>query len=132
MDIRFGIEPGSAARAAENSPAPASVRIQAGSAAKAAEDRAREIGAPPSPGPVGIRLRAGTGAKFERATPHEDRGEARPTARSASVDPDVKDKDATAHAAPDDRISIAADPGSESAGLTPRGIQRLFRRWFGR
>lgn len=132
MDIRSGVKPGSAARAAESSPAPARVRIQAGSAAKAAEDRAREVGAPPPGRPVGIRLQASTGAKFESAAIREDGGEVRPTAHSASVDPDVKGKAAAAHAEPGDGMSMTADPGPESAGLTPRGVKRLFRRWFGR
>jgi hypothetical protein len=132
VDIRSGVKPGSAARAARNSPAPASIRIQAGSAAKVAEDRAREVGLSPSPGPVGIRLRADTGAKFERAIPHKDGVEARPAARAASMDPDVKDKAAIAQAKLNDRIPITADPGNEPAGLTPGGIKRLFRRWFGR
>ena len=132
MDIRSGIEPGSAARAARNVPAPASIRIPVGSAAKAAEDRAREAGAAPSTGLVGIRLRAGGGAQVERVTPHEDGGEARPTARSASLDTDGKGNVATTHAEPGDPISIAAGPDHESSGVTPRVIKRLFRRWFGR
>lgn len=127
MQRGFRIEPGSAARSAEQEkkaqgPVP-SFRI--GSAAKSAEERAKAVeDAPREPfrPSVGVRMSVGGGQKFELAKPTGP-GEALP-AQPATVAP------AQPTSAPPQPTALPA-----AAAPQPQGLSRLlgkFRGLFGR
>ena len=122
MQRGFRIEPGSAARSAEQEkkaqgPVPT---FRIGSAAKSAEERAKaEEDAPREPfrSSVGVRMSVGTGQKFELARPTGP-GEALPVRPAA---------EAPAPAPP--------PPSAAPATAPPQGVARLlgkFRGLFGR
>jgi len=127
MQRGFRIEPGSAARSAEQEkkaqgPMPT---FRIGSAAKSAEERARaeraeEAGREPFRPSVGVRMSVGTGAKFELPTRPTGPGEALPVniAAQAPAPP-------APHTPP---ASVPVQPQKEPQA---QGLSRLFGKFRG-
>jgi hypothetical protein len=129
MDDYRGAEPGSAARASESAPRLSSRRIEGGSAAKAAEDRAKSAEEVPADaayrGSVGLKLRVSTGAKFELPQHPQGAGEAMPVVSKtiAEVSPAATTQDSKP-----EQVS-ASDASTQGSGGETKGIfRRLFRR----
>jgi hypothetical protein len=122
---RFGrIEPGSAARMAEDEPRPASRSIPPGSAAKAAEDAARnadeQVQGSAYRGSVGVTLRVTTGQKFEFPDRPQGPGEALPIV--------AEQKTAEAEL-PVPKQASSSDATTQETTTKVTGIfRRLFRR----
>ena len=129
MDDDPRTEPGSAARSSEGAPRLTSRRIEGGSAAKAAEERAKNaVDVPPEAvflGSVGWKLRASSGAKFELPERPQGAGEALPLAgnTNAPVSPA-----AAAQVLQPEQVSTS-DASTQGSGGETKGIfRRLFRR----
>lgn len=129
MDDHRGVEPGSAARAAESAPRLASRRIEGGSAAKAAEERAKNAeDVPPQSayrGSVHLKLRVSSGAKFELSQRPQGAGEPMPLVSNtnAEVSPAM-----AAQVLKPEQVSTA-DASTQGSGGKTKGIfRRLFRR----
>lgn len=128
MDDDPRTEPGSAARSAESAPRWTSRRIEGGSAAKAAEERAKAEEVPPEAvfrGSVGLKLRASSGAKFELPERPQGAGEAMPLAgnTNAPVSPA-----AAAQVLQPEQVSTSDASTQGSGGETKGILRRLFRR----
>jgi len=128
MQRGFRIEPGSAARRAEQEkkaqgPLPT---FRIGSAAKSAEERARAEEAPSEPfrSSVGVRMSIGTGQKFELPTRPTGPGEALPVNPAAQAPaPPVPQPPAAS-------ASVQPQPEPRAQGLSQ--LWGKFRGLFGR
>lgn len=129
MDDHRGAEPGSAARAAESAPRLTSTRIEGGSAAKSAEERAKNAEDVPQEavfrGSVGLKLRVSNGAKFESPQRPQGAGEAMPLVSNTNAE--VSPAKAAQVLKPE-QVSTS-DASTQGSGGETKGIfRRLFRR----